>query len=123
MWLLAAVGVAALVTWLWVLTRHINAAGPNSDGATVVLQAEAVLRGNVLLHGWWLSLDSWWTLDVLVFAVVAGIFGPHPALLLVVPALIAGLVIAAGVVLARRGQRGAAAWAGGAVVVGILAFP
>ncbi|HET9070439.1 MAG TPA: hypothetical protein VFN60_00880 [Acidimicrobiales bacterium] len=123
MWLLAAVGVAALVTWLWVLTRHINAAGPNSDGATVVLQAEAVLRGNVLLHGWWLSLDSWWTLDVLVFAVVAGIFGPHPALLLVVPALIAGLVIAAGVILARRGQRGAAAWAGGAVVVGILAFP
>ncbi len=117
------VGAVAVVTWLWVLTHHVNGAAVSSDGATVMLEADAVLHGNLVLHGWWLSLDSWWTLDVVVFAAAMGVVVSYPALLLVVPALVAGLAVVAGVVLARRGQRGAPAWAGSLLVVGVLAFP
>jgi len=88
-----------------------------------MLEAASLLHGNLLLHGWWLSLDSWWTLDATIFAVVIGVSGSHPELLLVVPALVAGLVVVTGVLLARRGRRGAAAWAGAALVVDVLALP
>lgn len=112
-----------MVGWLWVLTDHANRAAVNSDGATVVLEAASLLHGNLLLHGWWLSLDSWWTLDAAIFAAVIGVTGSHPALLLVVPAVVAGLVVVVGVVLARRGRKGATAWAGAALVVAVLALP
>ena len=65
-WLLTVPGVALLLAWMYAVTVHANSAAVNSDGATVILQGRAVASGNVLLHGWILSLDSWWTLDVAV---------------------------------------------------------
>jgi len=125
-WLVVAAVVAAttaLVAWFYLLDVHANGPVVNSDGATVMLEAASLLHGNLLLHGWWLSLDSWWTLDATIFAVVIGVTGTHPALLLVVPAIVAGLVVLTGVRLARRGLEGAAAWAGAALVVAVPALP
>ncbi len=113
----------ALFAWLWALTQHVNASLVNSDAATVVLEADSLLHGNLLLHGWWLSLDSWWTLDATLFALVMAVTGAHRFLLLAVPAAVVTSVVVLGVLLARRGLRGPAAWVGGALVVVVLALP
>ena len=122
-WLAGAGAVVALFAWLWALTHHVNASLVNSDAATVVLEADSLLHGNLLLHGWWLSLDSWWTLDASLFALVMAVTGAHPFLLLAMPAAVVTSVVVLGVLLARRGLRGPAAWVGGAVVVVVLALP
>lgn len=102
---------------------HSNAALLNSDGATVVLQGQSMAHGNVLLNGWQLSLDSWWTLDVPFYAVATAILGVGPADLFVVPAVIGALVVVAAVALVRAGRRGAASAAGAALVLAVLVFP
>ena len=121
--LLAVPGAALLLVWMYALTVHANSTAVNSDGATVILQGSAVASGNVLLHGWILSLDSWWTLDVAFYALITSVTGVHGYLLLAGPALIAGLVVIVGAVIARRGRRGSAATAGMATVVAVLALP
>src|SRR5580704_13729438 len=40
----------------------------NSDGATVVLEGQSMSHGNAVLGGWDLSLDSFWSLDVVFYA-------------------------------------------------------
>jgi hypothetical protein len=95
----------------------------NSDGATVILQGKAVASGNLVLHGWTLSLDSWWTLDVVFYAIATALVGVRLVLLFAVPATIAALVVVVGVLMARRGRRGPAAAAGAITVVAILALP
>ncbi len=89
----------------------------------MVLQGQAVASGNVLLHGWILSLDSWWTLDVALYGMATAVVGVRGDLLLAGPALIAGLVVIVGAVIARRGRRGAAAAAGMVTVAAVLALP
>ena len=71
----------------------------------MILQGRAVASGNVLLHGWILSLDSWWTLDVAFYGMPLRSSGVRGDLLLAGPELIAGLVVIVGAVLiARRGS-------------------
>jgi hypothetical protein len=122
-WLLGVLGAAVLSVWLYVLSVHANSAVVTSDGATVVLQGKAVASGNFLLHGWYLQLDSWWTLDVVFYAVATALVGVKLELLFAVPAVIAALVVVVGVVMARRGHRGTAALAGAATVLAVLALP
>ena len=122
-WLFALPAVTGLMVWMYALTVHANSTAVNSDGATVILQGRSMASGNLLLHGWILSLDSWWTLDVVFYAVVTAVTGVRAELLLVGPALIAGLVVVVGAVIARRGRRGPAAVAGMTAVVAVLALP
>ncbi len=79
--------------------------------------------GHVLLHGWALSYDSFWTLDAPFYALASVIVGIRPSLLFAVPAIIATAVIVFGAIMAREGRRGAAAVAGSLTVVALLAFP
>lgn len=120
---IALAGAVALCAWLVLVAIHSNSALVNSDGATVVLQGQALAHGNVLLEGWHLSLDSWWTLDVPFYAIATAVAGVRPADLLVVPAVIAALLVVLAVVLVRGGRSGRAAFGGAAVVVAVLAFP
>jgi len=122
-WLLAVPGSVLMMAWMYALTVHANSTAVNSDGATVVLQGQAVASGNVLLHGWILSLDSWWTLDVACYGILTSIVGVQGYLLLAGPALIAGLVVIVGAVIARRGRRGTAAAVGMVTVAAVLALP
>ena len=106
-----AVAVVAAAVGLFVLLYAIgvHAFAPDSDGATVALQGQVMLHGNVLLHRWSLSLDSFWTVDALWYLVAVLFYGLHPALLHAVPVLIVVAVIAVGVVMAIEERRGAAA--------------
>jgi hypothetical protein len=115
---MAFVGLVMLV---YVISAHGSSG--DSDKATAILEGQAIAHGNVLLRGWILPLDSFWTVDALVYALLTLVSGVHAGLLNFGPALIGAGVIAAGAGLARQGTRGAAAIAGGATVVALLAFP
>jgi hypothetical protein len=110
-----------LVAILYAAAHHAFVG--DSDGATVVLQGQAMGSGNVTLHGWALSLDSFWTIDAVAYTLVELVTGVRGMLLYLVPALIAAAVIVVGVFLAREGRRGIAAVAAGTTVVVILALP
>lgn len=116
-----AVGFVALVAAL--TFESVHGVPGNSDGATVVLQGKAMASGNVLLHGWRLSLDSFWTLDAALYALVALVIGARPVLLNLVPALIAGGTVVLAVALATQRRRALPALAGAVTVVVLLALP
>ena len=116
------VAVSAAIGWgLFVLARHVDTG--NSDGATVVLEGKAVVAGHVLLGGWSLSLDSFWTVDVVFYTLAVAIDGLSGTLLTLVPAVIAALVVLVCLYLALDGQRGIAGAAGASVAALLLAFP
>jgi hypothetical protein len=118
---LEAGALLLLVAILYLSARH--AFSGDSDGATVVLQGQAMSAGNVTLHGWALSLDSFWTIDAIVYTLVELVTGVRGILLYLVPTMIAAAVIVVGVVLARDGRRGIPGVAAVTTVVVILGLP
>ncbi len=116
-----AAGFVILVVLLYQAALHGNI--PDSDGATVVLQGKAMSSGNLLLSGWALSVDPFWTIDAVFYAVVELVTGMRPMLLYLVPAIIAALVILVSVMLARDRRGGAAGAAAAVTVLALLAFP
>ena len=114
-------GFLVLVAILYVSARHAFAG--DSDGATVVLQGQAMGSGNLTLHGWALSLDSFWTVDAVVYMLVELVTGVRGMLLFLVPAMIAACVVVVGVLLARDGRRGIAGVAAATTVVVVLGLP
>ncbi|MCU1489178.1 MAG: hypothetical protein JWM85_583 [Acidimicrobiaceae bacterium] len=117
--LVAAAGLSVLFS---ALSLHIVGSG-NSDGATVILEGVSVRNGHLLLGTWSLSLDSFWLADVPFYALAVLVAGVRSQLINVVPAVIAALVVVAGVHLATAGRRGRAMWVGGGAVVALLALP
>lgn len=113
-------GFAGLVALLAVAARAVAA---DSDGASLVLAGQSLVHGNVLLHGWIVSLDSFWSSDVLLYALGVLVSGVSPALLTFVPALLYAFVVSLGVAAAAISLPRRSAWAGGAVALVLLAFP
>jgi len=101
----------------------VHAVTPGSDAASLVLEAQSVIGGHVLLHGWALSLDSFWTVEVPFYAAASVVTGMVPALLSLVPAIVGGLVALFGVLIGRDGRARPAALAGAVTVVALLVFP
>ena len=114
-------GFLVLVAIFYVSARHAFAG--DSDGATVVLQGQAMGTGNLTLHGWALSLDSFWTVDAIVYTLVELVTGVREMLLFLVPSMIAACVVVVGALLAREGRRGIAGVAATATVVVVLGLP
>ena len=112
---------AGLVVLLYAAATHV--ASGNSDGATVVLEGQSLSTGNLTLHGWSLSKDSFWSVDAVfyLFAVLGQ--GIRSSQLDSVPAVIAALVIVVGAILARGGRRGGAGIGAMVTVIALLALP
>ena len=110
-----------LVVAFYASARHAFAG--DSDGATVVLQGQTMGGGNFTLHGWALSLDSFWTVDAVVYMVVEWVTGVRDALLFLVPSMIAGAVVVVGALLAKDRRRGVPGVVAAATTVVILALP
>jgi hypothetical protein len=117
----ALVVFAALVALLYL--ESIHAVTGNSDGATVVLEGQSMSTGNLLLHHWALSYDSFWSVDAIFYTLAVLVTGVRPFLLHAVPAVIAAMVVMIGALMARTGRRGVAAAAGMATVFALLALP
>jgi hypothetical protein len=113
--------VAALTAFLYeVSTKSFFG---DSDGATVVLEGQAMSAGHLTLHGWALAADSFWSVDALFYTMGVGLLGIRPLLLHLVPALIASLVVLIGILIAKENRKGAAGVAAALTVFALLALP
>jgi hypothetical protein len=113
-------GFSGLMFLLYARSVHDQAG--TSDKATVILEGQAMASGHLLLQGWNLTFASYWTSDAPLYALAVRLDGLRPALLYLGPAVMAALVVIAGVFIAREGCRGVPALAGGVAVVALLAF-
>ncbi len=118
---LVLAGLAGLSALLYLGSQH-SAAG-NSDNATIVLEGQSMAHGQVLLQGWALSRDSFWTVDALFYLIAVLVSGVHASLVDIVPGIIAALVVATGVLLALDHATWRARITAGLVVLAILALP
>ena len=114
----AAYGLGEL---LFSISRHV--ASGNSDGATVVLEGQAMNGGHVLLSGWSLSLDSFWSVDVPFYAGAVRLFGFSSTLLNLVPSIIAVIVVLVAGYLATNGKRSKLVLPGVVATGAVLALP
>ena len=87
---LLAVSVGS-VALLDVIVRSV--AIGDSDGATVILEGQTMSAGHLLLPAWSLSLDSFWSIDAIFYAIAVHFFGVRGNLIFLVPAVIAAVVI------------------------------
>jgi len=123
-WTLAVLAAfVVLSAWFYLLASRTDTGLVNSDAATVLLEGRALLGGNVLLGGWHLTLDSFWSLDAPLFALAIAVAGMRSALLYAVPAVIAALTVAVGCLVAADGRRDRAGLVGAGVVLVSFALP
>ena len=115
---IAGAGLFALL-----VAAAAHAVAANSDSATVVLEGRAIAHGNLSLSGWSLSLDSFWSVDAVFYAVGVALVGLGPVVITLVPAAIALLVIVVGAFAARDGLTGKGALVAVLTVVALLGLP
>ena len=115
---------AWLAVLLVVVTRVASVYEVSSDDATGVLEADAVLQGNFLLRGWWLSQASFAATDLPFYVAGRAFLGPEPSLLRDVPVVIYAAAVAAAGWLGR-GSRRNGGWPalGVAAVLVLLGIP
>ena len=78
----------------------------NSDGASAVLQAQAMLHGNVLLKGWWIADVSFYTTELPEYMIVTALRGVRPDVVHICAALTYTLMVLLAAMLARGRAKG-----------------
>lgn len=116
--LVVAIGLLTLAYWRLSATVPVN-----SDDANFVLQGLAIARGNVLLAGWTIPADTFYTTDLPFYTAAAAVRGVSPSVVHTVAALVYALLVAVACLLARGGNRGRAAWLPMLVTFALLAVP
>jgi hypothetical protein len=103
--------------------REAGAISAQSDGAGIVLQAWAMLHGNLLLHGWYVSDVSFYTTELPEYMVVVAAGGVRPEVVHVCAALTYTLLVLAAAVVARGQARGRSGLVRVAITVAIMIGP
>ncbi|MGO8951140.1 MAG: hypothetical protein ACLQUY_26500 [Ktedonobacterales bacterium] len=97
--------------------------GANSDDASIILEGQAMLHGNLLLHGWYLPSDNFLTTDMPLDA-LGSVFFTAQQLLKITPALLyAATVLGATYLASRRVSDPASRWLSAAACLALTAFP
>jgi hypothetical protein len=118
----AAIAVIAWTVLTWAVSIHTFRS--HSDSANAILAGRDMARGNLLLRGWALPSDSYWTIDIVLFALWALVRPVGPAAAHAVPLVIAAGIVALGMWLTCSVARSRpAAWMAAALVAGTLALP
>jgi hypothetical protein len=117
---LLAVSVGS-VALLDVIVRSV--AIGDSDGATVILEGQTMSAGHLLLPAWSLSLDSFWTIDAIFYAIAVHLVGVRGNLIFLVPAVIAAVVILVTATMAMDRRISLAAGTGALATIAVLALP
>ena len=114
---LAAVGLFALY---W---RQSESVAVSSDGAGNVLQAWAMLHGNLLLHGWRVSDVSFYTTELPQYALIESVLGLGAWVVHIGAAMTYTVLVLLAAFLAKGHARGRAGWARALLAAGIMAAP
>jgi len=119
-----AAAALAFMAALTVFYAHIGRVEQlDSDQAAVVLEAQDMLHGNLILHGWYAQADIFLTTDIPFYAAGVAAFGVSPRGFRYVAALIYTLAIAASVLLARARGSEPRGWLRMLVAFAFLAVP
>jgi hypothetical protein len=121
----AGVGVFVLViVVLFDAYLHLSKTYPeNSDEANILLMANDMLHGNVLLHGWSVSDVPFITTELPQIALLVWMFGLHLNTAHIAAAVTYTLVVAVAMLLAKGKAHGWAAVARMALALGIMLAP
>src|SRR6516162_2397022 len=95
----------------------------NADGASVMLQADAMLHGNVLLSGWWTADVSFYTTELPEYMLVEAFRGLRPDVVHICGALGYTLTVLLAALLARGRATGRAGAVRALLAAGILLAP
>ncbi len=112
--------VAGLFVLYW---RQSESVGVSSDGASIVLQAQAMLHGNVLLHNWRVADVSFYTTELPQYALIESVLGLGAWVVHVGAAMTYTLLVLLAAWLAKGRARGRAAWARALLAAGIMVAP
>ena len=114
-----AAGVLFFCYW-----RQSLSAAPSSDGSGNVLQAWAMLHGNVLLHGWRVSDVSFYTTELPEYVLIEAMRGAvSPAVVHLAAAMTYTLLVLLAAVLARGRARGRPGAARALLAAGLMLSP
>jgi hypothetical protein len=116
-------GVAAVPVLFVAYLAMSRAVGVNSDGASNAIQARDMLHGNVLLSGWTVTDVSFYTNELLLFALVEAVYGFHADTTHAVAALVFTLLVLVVAAAAKGRASGREAVSRVAVAVAIVAVP
>ncbi len=114
------VAVAVLAVLYW---RQSQSVSLGSDGASNVLQAWAMLHGNVLLHGWHVSDVSFYTTELPQYVLITSVLGLGAWVVHVGAAMTYALLVLLGGLLAAGRVRGPAGWARALLAAALLVAP
>jgi hypothetical protein len=111
---------AGLFTLYW---RQSQSVPPSSDGASNVLQAWAMLHGNLPLHGWRVSDVSFYTTELPQYALIESVLGLGAWVVNVGASMTYALLVLLAALLARGRARGPAGWARALLAAGVMVAP
>jgi hypothetical protein len=117
---LAALAAAVLFFCYW---RQSQAVPLSSDGSSNVLQAWAMLHGNLLLHNWWVSDVSFYTTELPQYMLIAALTGLGPWVVHAAAAMTYTLLVLLAAVLAKGHVQGGAGWARALLAAGLMLSP
>ena len=114
--------VALAAVFLLSLSQSLTTA-LSSDGASNILQGQAMLHGNPLLRGWWTSDVSFYTTELPEYALVVAARGASPDVVHICGALTYTLTVALAGLLARGRATGPAGLRRAGIAVAIMLAP
>jgi len=116
----AVLVVVGLFTLYW---RQSESVALSSDGASIVLQAQAMLHGNLLLHNWRIADVSFYTTELPQYALIESVLGFGARVVHVGAAMTYTLLVLLAALLARGRARGRAGAMRALLAAGIMAAP
>ena len=123
-WLLWAGGLLLVGIALFSLYVRQSLVAPfNSDGASNILQAQAMLHGNPLLKGWWTSDVSFYTTELPEYMLVELFRGVRPDVVHIAGALGYTLAVLLAALLARGSAKGRTGIIRALLAAGIMLAP
>jgi hypothetical protein len=117
---LVALAAAVLFFCYW---RQSQSVPLGSDGSSNVLQAWAMLHGNLLLHNWWVSDVSFYTTELPQYALIAAVLGLSTSVVHVAAAMTYTLLVLLAAALAKGSATGRAGLARALLAAGIMLAP
>src|SRR5438034_130503 len=117
---LVALAAAVLFFCYW---RQSQAVPLSSDGSSNVLQAWAMLHGNLLLHNWWVSDVSFYTTELPQYMLIEALTGLGPWVVHAAAAMTYTLLVLLAAVLAKGHVHGGAGWARALLAGGLMLSP
>jgi hypothetical protein len=117
---LVALAAAVLFFCYW---RQSQAVPLSSDGSSNVLQAWAMLHGNLLLHNWWVSDVSFYTTELPQYMLIEALGGLASWVVHAAAAMTYTLLVLLAALLAKGRVQGGAGWARALLAAGLMLSP